>query len=212
MSRHGAHLVVKDESNIRHTCISTKKFSHIVCGDHVICNSNKQDRDQIIKLLPRRNELVRKTEFANKNVAANIDTIVIVCATEPIPSLELIDHYILAAELMPAEIIIAVNKTDLDNTDNLFTSIKEKYVHLPYPILKTNIHASSGLDTLTALLQNKTCIFVGQSGVGKSTLINSLIPNLEIETQKISGQISQGKHTTSTTTLYDLPKGGELID
>ena len=113
---------------------------------------------------------------------------------------------------MPAAVIIAVNKTDLENTDDLFTSIKEKYKHLPYQILKTNMHVSSGLDALTALLQNKTCILVGQSGVGKSTLINSLVPNLEIETQKISDQISQGRHTTSTTTLYDLPTSGELID
>ncbi|MEM7400840.1 MAG: ribosome small subunit-dependent GTPase A [Pseudomonadota bacterium] len=212
VSRHGAHLVVKDESNIRHTCISTKKFSQIVCGDHVICDSNAQDRDQVAKLLPRSNVLNRKTEFATKTVAANIDTIIIVCAIEPIPSVELIDHYILAAELMPAAVMIAVNKTDLANTNNLFALIKEKYSTLPYPVVKTNIHAPSGLDALTNHLYNKTCIFVGQSGVGKSSLINFLVPNLEIETQNISDQISQGKHTTSTTTLYDLPNGGELID
>lgn len=181
-----------------------------MCGDRVVCRANEQDRDLIVEVLPRANELVRKTENKTKTVAANIDTIIIVCAIEPMPSLELIDHYIVAAELMPATVIIAVNKSDLENTNKLFESIKDKYTHLPYNMLKTNIHSPS--DALTSLLQNKTCIFVGQSGVGKSTLINSLVPNIEIETKSISGQINQGRHTTSTTTLYDLPNGGELID
>lgn len=156
--------------------------------------------------------MIRKTEYADKTVAANIDTIVIVCASEPTPSLDLIDHYLLASELLPAQAIITVNKTDLLGAEDLIENIRNKYQHLPYPLIQTNKTDSSSLATLLDSLKNKTCIFVGQSGVGKSTLINVLIPNLEIETQAISEQISQGRHTTSTTTLYDLPNGGELID
>lgn len=156
--------------------------------------------------------MVRQTEYATKTVAANIDTIIIVCSVEPEPSLELVDHYILAAELLPAETFIVINKTDLINSKTTITSLEKKYHNLTYPIIETCKTDSSSLNALANQLINKTCIFVGQSGVGKSTLINALIPDLEIETQSISDQIAKGRHTTSTTTLYDFPHGGELID
>lgn len=157
--------------------------------------------------------MIRQTEHAKKSVAANIDTIIIVCAVEPEPSLELIDHYIVAAEQLPAEAVITLNKIDLDNHTSIIESLQSKYSGLPYSIITTSKNTStSNLDALTNLLKNKTCIFVGQSGVGKSTLINALVPNLEIDTQEISELSRQGRHTTSATTLYDLPLGGELID
>jgi len=157
--------------------------------------------------------LVRQTDYAKKSVAANIDTIIIVCAVEPEPSLELIDHYIVAAEQLPSDVVITLNKIDLTNHSSILESLQSKYSDLPYPIVTTSKHSSTNsLDALTNLLKNKTCIFVGQSGVGKSTLINALIPNTEIDTQEISDISRQGRHTTSSTTLYDLPLGGELID
>ncbi len=179
----------------------------------MLCSKIDQDRDQILELLPRKNELIRHTEYANKHVAANIDTIVIVCAVEPEPSLELIDHYIVAAQLLPAEVVITLNKIDLGNHASVLEPLQSKYNNLPYPIITTCVDKSANdLQSLIAKLKNKTCIFVGQSGVGKSTLINALIPNTDIDTQDISDISRQGRHTTSTTTLYDLPLGGELID
>lgn len=197
---------------MRHTCISTKKFSHVVCGDLVYCRKIDQNRDQLIKLLPRRNELSRQTEFSTKLVAANVDIIVIVCAIEPKPSLELIDHYIVAAENLPASAVIMINKVDLIESTKIIESIKNKYNHLPYPIIETSVKIPLSLKKFIQQLKNHTCVFVGQSGVGKSTIINSLIPTINIDTQSISGGIQQGKHTTSVTTLYDFPQGGELID
>ena len=97
-------------------------------------------------------------------------------------------------------------------TSKVTQSISNRYKCLPYPIFETSAQIPSGLEQLLQQLKNHTCIFVGQSGVGKSTLINSLIPKTNIDTQEISNVIQQGKHTTSTTTLYDLPQGGELID
>jgi ribosome biogenesis GTPase len=173
----------------------------------------EQDRDQILKLLPRKNELRRQTEHATKSVAANIDTIIIVCSVEPEPSLELIDQYIVAAELLPASAVITLNKIDLNGYESILESLQSKYKNLPYPIITSSkSHSSDNLQKLINQLQNKTCVFVGQSGVGKSTLINALVPNLKIDTQEISDISHQGRHTTSATTLYDLPLGGELID
>ena len=205
--------MVKDELNIKRNCISPKKFSHVVCGDFVKCAEVDQDRDLILKILPRKNELVRQTEHTKKSVAANIDTIIIVCAIEPEPSLELIDQYIVAAEQLSTEAVICLNKVDLNNPTPVIELLQSKYSGLPYPIITTSKNNPLvNLDTLKNLLKNKTCIFVGQSGVGKSTLINILVPNLEIETQEISALNRQGRHTTSSTTLYELPLGGELID
>ena len=212
VSRHGAHLVVKDDRKIRHTCISSKKFSHAVCGDNAVCSTVDHDRDQILELLPRKNELVRQTEYATKTVAANIDTIIIVCAVEPKPSLELIDQYLVAAETLPATAVITLNKIDLSTHLEVTDTLQKKYESLPYPIVTTSKKHSNHLENLKQHLTNKTCIFVGQSGVGKSTLLNELVPELEIETQEISDLSGQGRHTTSATTLYDLPFGGELID
>lgn len=129
------------------------------------------------------------------------------------PSLELIDQYIVAAEQLPASAVITLNKIDLKGYEPILESLQSKYNDLPYPIITTSKdHSSDNLQTLINQLQNKTCIFVGQSGVGKSTLINALVPNLNIDTQEISDISHQGRHTTSATTLHDLPLGGELID
>lgn len=137
---------------------------------------------------------------------------VIVSAIQPEPSLELIDHYIVAAENLSATAIIVMNKIDLHEAEISIQKIQNKYSQLPYPCIPTSAPIGTGLDALIECLKDQTCIFVGQSGVGKSSLINALIPSLEIETQEISQNIQQGKHTTSVTTLYDLPLGGELID
>ncbi len=195
-----------------HGCISAKKFSHVVCGDLVRCKIIDQDRDQLTRLLPRKNELLRQTEFAIKVVAANIDTIAIVCAIEPEPSLELIDHYIVAAENMPASVIIVANKTDLPNSLTITQVLTDKYQNLSYPIIETTAKDSQSLNKLIEQFKNSTVVFVGQSGVGKSTLISKIIPSVNIDTQSISAGIQQGRHTTSVTTLYDLPQGSELID
>ncbi len=162
--------------------------------------------------MPRKNELLRQTEFSIKLVAANIDTIVIVCAVEPEPSLDLIDHYLVAAENLPASAIVVINKMDLINSNAILNLLKNKYENLPYSIIETSIKNPSCLDLLSEKLSKNTCVFVGQSGVGKSTLINALIPSTKIKTQSISTATLQGKHTTSVTILYDLPHGGELID
>ncbi len=106
--------------------------------------------------MPRKNELIRQTEYAAKTVAANIDTIIIVCAVEPGPSLELIDHYIVAAEQLATETFIVINKTDLNNAENVVTSLKNKYQKLPYPIFETTKINPSSLNKLSQHLKNKT--------------------------------------------------------
>ncbi len=118
----------------------------------------------------------------------------------------------MAAENLPASALIVVNKIDLNNDNVAVSKIKDKYNALPYEVVEISTMLEDSPQKLLQYLKLKTCIFVGQSGVGKSTIIDSLIPEIQLETQNISDNINQGKHTTSTTTLYDLPLGGELID
>jgi len=167
----------------------------------------------ITTIRPRRNELVRSVRVGPRRaIAANIDQLAVVTACFPEPSWEMLDQMLVAASALPCEAIVIINKTDLACHTVDLTTLADVYHSIGYAVLYTSAKECTGINELETQLANKTTIFVGQSGMGKSSLINILLPHLDIRIGEVSKASSLGKHTTSNTTLYRIDTGGELID
>ena len=218
ITRFGAELLVEnpdphsDKTPIR--CTAKRKFDTIVCGDFITWHPNQHGNASVDDLLPRRNALTRPGYRGRpRTIAANIDLLVVVNSWLPETSWNLVDRYLIAAEQLKADAIIVMNKSDLSKahaTDKDWEAMKA-YQEIGYPVLEMNAVSGEGISELSALMQNKTSIFSGRSGVGKSSIANKILPKSDILTGIISAS-GEGKHTTTTATLYDLENSGYLID
>jgi ribosome biogenesis GTPase len=215
ITRHGQNLVVADQQASYVHCLFRQNIGHVVCGDRVVWQPTTEGQGVVTAILERSSALVRPNfSGEEKPLAANITQLVIVIAPEPPPSQYLVDQYLVAAENIGVKTVIALNKSDLFNSESL-QDFEQEYAHYQatgYPIIQISAKYEHGLDPLVEHLKGETNILVGQSGVGKSSLINALLPDLDLLTGKLSEASGLGCHTTSATTLYDLPHGGQLID
>lgn len=218
VAHHGKKLLIEDSSGQRTTCHTRQNIGDVVCGDNVVWHQDDtHDEGVIVAVKPRQSLLVRPG-FADriKSVAANISLICIVISPEPEPQENLIDRYLVAAEHLNIRPIIVSNKIDLLDNDDAIQKWDERfseYQKIGYSLLHTSTKQSNGLGSLMEVLQENKSILVGQSGVGKSSLINALIPDKAIKVSELSEQISKGQHTTSHSELYHLPSGnGSIID
>jgi ribosome biogenesis GTPase len=181
-------------------------------------NENDQESTMINDIHPRRNYIVR-TSPHNKNqhhiIAANINqTLLFATLKDPKTSLGFIDRFLVTAEAYHIPAIIVFNKIDLLNEmqyDELL-QIKNMYEQIGYTILLISVEKKIGLDDMKALLENKTTLISGHSGVGKSTFINHIFPEHHLKTQEVSDWSGKGMHTTTFAEMFDLPFGGQLID
>ena len=216
ITRFGAELLVEnsDPSLPPVRCTAKRKFDTIVCGDFINWHPNEHGNASVDDLLPRKNALTRPGYRGRpRTIAANIDQLIIVNSWLPETSWSLVDRYLIAAQQLQADAIIVMNKSDLADqhaTDNDWKNM-EIYQQIGYPVLQMDALTGEGVDKLQALMNNKTSIFSGRSGVGKSSIANQILPNMNIDVGIISGS-GEGKHTTTTATLYSLPSGGYLID
>jgi len=195
-------------------CHLRTHLGQLVTGDRVIWRRSP-DSGVVVAVLDRHSELLRPNNHGElKPVAANIDYIVIVIAVEPYAHANLIDRYLVAAEASNIEPVLLLNKADLLNEDNRqrLEPLLELYRSLGYRTLLASTASSHGLDELKALLADHISVFVGQSGVGKSSLINSLLPGADLRVGALSEQSRKGRHTTTTARLFHFPDGGDLID
>lgn len=183
-----------------------------VCtGDNVLWRSGSElgvveSRDE------RKTEIQRPDIYGKlRTVAANVSQLLITIAKEPEPHANLIDRYLVAANIHQLKPIILVNKFDLESNDAL-ENIIGTYTQLGYSLLKVSAKSDSGIEELQDALKNNTSIFVGQSGVGKSSLIKSLLPTEEIRIGALSNAEAKGRHTTTNSQLYHFPSGGYCID
>ena len=204
-----------DDQGKVHRCHARANIESLVTGDRVIWRAGSNLSGVIEARLDRRSCLTRPDPLGQlKPIAANIDHIIMVYAPEPEPHQNLIDRYLVAAETVGIPPILLLNKTDLLNPQNggKIESLLAIYESLGYPVIRASTATQHGLDELLAVLRDNTSVFVGQSGVGKSSLIKMLLPDENIRIQELSEQTRKGTHTTTTAKLFHLPSGGELID
>ncbi|TXL00440.1 ribosome small subunit-dependent GTPase A [Methylococcaceae bacterium HT1] len=211
ISHLGKGIAVEIDGNII-LCQTRRKVETVAAGDSVEITIVAKDQGRIEELLPRHSLLERPDKGSKtRPVAANIDQIFVVFATEPFCDFLLIDQYLAICENRNINALLIYNKSDLATVDNIEQELAN-YQNLGYPLFRVSAIENAGINNLKQALLNKISIFSGQSGVGKSSLTNALIPDKELKTNTVSAITKHGRHTTTAATLYHLPEGGDLID
>ena len=203
-----------DETGNINRCHLRANLGTPVTGDQVIWRSGNPT-GVIVAVEPRRSELTRPDiQGKQRTIAANIDYIVIVLAPLPVPHYELIDRYLVAAESVSIKPLILLNKFDLvtDENRSRIEQLLAIYPELGYQVLEASTKSMNGLSALETILKDRISVFVGQSGVGKSSLIKSLLPGVDVKIGELSEKYAEGMHTTTTARLFHFPNGGKLID
>ena len=205
-----------DDSGKVIRCFVRANIDSLVTGDRVIWRMSGNETGVIVARCDRQSLLQRPDNFgALKPVAANIDHIILVIAPEPEPHDNLIDRYLVAAEITNIPAILLLNKSDLLNEKNLdsIEQLLARYRDLGYRVeqtsSKTDGKKAEGVENL---IKDRTSVFVGQSGVGKSSIIQTLLPEETIRVGAVSESTGKGVHTTTTARLFHLTCGGDLID
>lgn len=190
----------------------------IAVGDHVDIEINKEGTAFITDIKDRRNYIIRRSSNLSKQshiIAANLDQAVLVVTIDyPETSTVFIDRFLCSAEAYHVPVILVINKIDLYDEDRIeyMNGLIDLYSHIGYTCLKISALSNDTLSELKSLLKEKVTLFSGNSGVGKSTLINALIPGADLKTDKISDYHKKGMHTTTFSEMLPIPGGGYLID
>lgn len=206
----GRQYEVRTDSGEILLCVPRGKKSLFACGDRVQFAPTGPGQGVIDKLVERTSLLYRSDAWRQKLIAANATQVVLVVATEPSFSDEFLSRCICAAESQHLKVLIVLNKTDITAGLESARAQLASFTALGYPVLE--LSALDNVDTLRSRLVGETSLLVGQSGMGKSTLTNALIPEARAETREISEVLDTGKHTTTFARLYPLPEGGGIID
>jgi len=213
--RHGADLAVEDEQGQVWHCLARQNIGHPVCGDRVVWQASGADRGVVTAIQARATVLARPDYSGrDKPLAANLTQLVAILAPRPEPSAYLLDQYLAAAERLGVKALIACNKTDLLDAAGraALENLLAPYERIGYSLAWLSLVDGKGMGPLAERLAGETSILVGQSGVGKSSLVMALMPDLDIQIGRLSQATGLGRHTTSAATCYRLPGGGHLID
>lgn len=212
----GQRLTCKVKGNFRLRGI--RSTNPVAVGDRVVVTGATEQVPYIKEVLDRRNYIVRKASNLSKQshiLAANIDQALLVATiVRPETSTTFIDRFLACAEAYRVPVIIAFNKTDDLGPDERETMeyLQALYSGIGYDCLGISALKYAGLDSLRDMLCDKTTLMAGNSGVGKSTLLNALIPGVNVRTAEISEVHQTGMHTTTFSEMFQLPEGGALID
>lgn len=216
--RYGQHADIEAEGEV-YRCDIRRTVDSLVCGDRVRWRPSKHQDDKfagVIEAVEERHSVLTRPDFYDglKPVAANIDQIFVVSSLKPEFTTQIVDRYLVASEDVGIEPILLLNKIDLADEQQLseLEAIQAYYRDIGYQAFSVSCKTGTGLEQLHELLTENISIFVGQSGVGKSSLINELLPDSELLTGDISDNSGLGQHTTTAAKLLHLPDGGDLID
>ncbi|MFC5428522.1 ribosome small subunit-dependent GTPase A [Paraburkholderia denitrificans] len=215
IAAHGRHyLVAPEDGGAPLQCFPRGKKSEVAVGDRVEYQSTSADQGVIVTIGARRNLLYRSDQYKSKLFAANLDQLLIVLATEPHFSEDLLGRALVAAEANDLKPLIVLNKIDVEAALPRARTRLERYRALGYTVLEVSVKGQpeAAHATLAEHLHGHATILLGQSGMGKSTLVNLLIPDAEAATREISTALNSGRHTTTFTRLYKLPDDGAASD
>jgi ribosome biogenesis GTPase / thiamine phosphate phosphatase len=219
ISRFGQHADIEDNAQQVHRCNMRRTLSSLVTGDKVVWRpglDTSQGISGVVEAVHPRQTVLTRPDFYDgiKPVAANISQIVLVSSVLPELSCHVIDRYLVAAEDVEMPPMIVLNKVDLLSTEQRQQAEQalQRYRDIGYQVLLVSCDTGEGLTELKNAFKDHTSIFVGQSGVGKSSLVNAVMPEVEAVTGAVSDNSGLGQHTTTTARLYHFPSGGSLID
>lgn len=224
----GSWYIVKDESGKQYTARILGKFkiegltstNPIAVGDKVTIETENELEDSVtITEIADRKNYINRTSPANKHqhhiIASNLDqSLLFATLKDPKTSQGFIDRFLVASEAYHVPAVIVFNKADLYKKKELekFAELRATYEKTGYIVLLTSVETEEGIEAVKALLKDKVTLLSGHSGVGKSSFINKVFPELNIKTQDVSGWSGKGLHTTTFAEMFDLPGGGKIID
>ncbi|MBK7376250.1 MAG: ribosome small subunit-dependent GTPase A [Ferruginibacter sp.] len=224
----GSWYIVKDGSGKQYTARILGKFkiegftstNPIAVGDKVTIETENELEDSVtITEIADRKNYINRTSPANKHqhhiIASNLDqSLLFATLKDPKTSQGFIDRFLVASEAYHVPAVIVFNKADLYKKKELekFAELRATYEKTGYTVLLTSVETGEGIEAVKALLKDKVTLLSGHSGVGKSSFINKVFPELNIKTQDVSGWSGKGLHTTTFAEMFDLPGGGKIID
>lgn len=213
IATYGRHLRVRDDTGVVHDARPFGRRLGIVCGDRVRCTRDAaHDEVHAVEVLPRASTLFRSNLRGDAEaIVANVTTLAVVVAPRPVPDLFVVDRFLCAAASAGIHALLVINKEDLEGAAELRASLGP-FEAAGYRALAVAAREARNIDALAAELRGQTAVLLGQSGVGKSSLVARLVPDADdVETgDLVRGE--EGRHTTTRSRLYDLPGGGQLID
>lgn len=219
ISRFGQHADIETADGAVVRCNIRRAVTSLVTGDKVIVRLAQENLTGAVGVVeavhPRKSSLTRPDLYDGvKIIAANIDQILIVSSVVPAFTTQIIDRYLVAAEDTDIPPVIILNKIDLIKPEDQASidAALARYEAIGYPVYRVSSKSKEGIETIKSLLEGKVSVFAGQSGVGKSSIINALLPDAELLIGDVSENSGLGQHTTTTAKLLHLPSGGDLID
>jgi len=209
IAAHGRHYLAESDG-LKLQCVTRGKKTNVAVGDIVHITLTSPDQGVIDKIEERKTLLYRSDQYKSKLLAANLTQLFIVVATEPGFTDDLVSRSLVAAEAAGIEAHLILNKTDVAAALPRARERVQLYANLGYPVHEVSATAAPehAIATLQPLMAGQSSILIGQSGMGKSSLINLLVPEADIAVREISAALDTGKHTTTFTRLYTLPDLG----
>ncbi len=209
VASYGKRYGVELEDGTQISCVTRGKKNDLACGDYVDIKLTDKHEGVVETLHERSSLLFRSNAFRTKTLAANVTQVVIVLATMPSFYEALLNRCLIAAEAAGIKVLIVLNKCDLKDPTSTLAQLKT-YQDLGYTVQA--LSAKQDIAPLKAWLKHQVSVLVGQSGMGKSTIVNALLPESMVRTQEISDVLDSGKHTTTAAHLYHLDSESDLID